>query len=493
MTAMTARPPISALVIVFVALLVITQQIPYMLRVSSDGSIDGTRTTTEFALPSFVEIVRRNEKQGNNNGNENGAMDTAKQNNKSNESIVPITLVPTLSESVLSTKDTDTDPPDCFNGTAAALPGDLLVENQQKNRFYCCSKSWDHDLDEWWQRHPTWEVSSETDQRYCFSPVNDPKRAEFLHLLSRLQWGQQNSCSNNNNTSGFMIINSGYSANVGLLGKAFLTSFLNNRTFVTSKRVPEFIWRYAANQNGTPVCPSADLECYFLPISNCKARIKQDDGFDQKLIDRHGGGRYGKKVTWIRSYLFRPKLWMRKKVYWELIRKTPAIPLPCTAMHVRRTDAILENNWKKRRHYFRIADYLNATNPSHNNVVLLTDDQTAIDEALALHYNRTWTFINRTRWRGTEGGMNGHVPSGDPAFEIAVILAEQQLATHCEALVHTRSGYADVLRLAMDIARDFKDYEKRKIDVGRQPNSTHYTSAEEFFEKLQKDTSSPIH
>jgi hypothetical protein len=139
---------------------------------------------------------------------------------------------------------------------------------------------------------------------------------------------------------------------------------------------------------------------------------------------------------------------------------------------------VLEGNWRKKRHYFKIQDYLDHVKEGQN-ILLLTDDHSAVEEALHYHKGRNISYIQRVRWKGPEGGFNGHLPSGDPIHEMAVILAELQLAQKCRALVHTRSGYADVVLNSMDVASDFHVHRTR-IDVGRQPNETYFVTAEQF-------------
>jgi NADPH-dependent ferric siderophore reductase len=346
----------------------------------------------------------------------------------------------------------------------------------QSGQAYFCAESWDEDLDDWWQEHPDWDVSHETNQTYCFSPVKDLDRAKFLReIVYPLQW--RTSCQN---VSAFKIINSGFSANIGLLGRAFLTAVYNNKTFVESKRKSNFLWKYATTRYGNATCPSQDMECYFLPISNCKAKINQHEGFDNILVNNHGGN-YGKEIIWLKSYLVRPKLWMRRRIY-EVLKNVIPPRQPCTAIHVRRTDVGLEPNWRKKRHYFAIADYLRHVKKG-DHVLLLTDDQSAIDEVLEFHSKeRDWTYIDRKRWRGTEGGLNSHLPSGDAVQELIYIGAEMKLATRCRRFIHTRSGFADVLLQAMQTKK--WGVRSKMIDIGLQPNETYFEDADTFFAKL---------
>jgi hypothetical protein len=304
----------------------------------------------------------------------------------------------------------------------------------------------------------------------------DLTRAAFLRdQLYPLQW--QTNCSN---VMSQILSNSGFSANVGLNSKSFISANRHNETFVNVKKDLDRFWRYTDWPNGSHVCPSVDMDCYFLPLSNCKGNLGQkDDMHGEKSFNVNGG-----RNTWIRVYMLRPQQWIRKRIY--NLRKTLApIQLPCTVMHVRRTDAVLEQNWRKNRNYFPLSDYVERVPSNHKSIILLTDDQSAIDEAHEFYSNRTWIYINRTRHRGTQGGYNGHIPSGNPIHEVTVILAEMQLAANCQHLVHTKSGFRELLLQQMQIKHGSKNIVVSKIDWGRQPNSTHHQTDEEFFQSLK--------
>jgi hypothetical protein len=242
------------------------------------------------------------------------------------------------------------------------------------------------------------------------------------------------------------------------------------------------------------------MDCYFLPLTHCKGTIGRKDNVPGVVSYVNDG-----PSTWLRAYMMRPQQWIRKRIY-TLLKSIPLTEtssnnnhehdnnnnnrtqqqlLPCSAMHVRRTDAILEGNWRKRRNYFALSEYIQHVPSHHKSIVLLTDDQSAIDEAHALHPNHTWIYVNRTRHRGTRGGYNGHIPSGDPIQEMVVILSEMQLAAKCQTLIYTRSGYKDLLLQQMIIQHgEIAKIHKVKIDFGRQPNSTHNETDEDFFRHL---------
>jgi hypothetical protein len=350
----------------------------------------------------------------------------------------------------------------------------------------CCA-SWEVDLDPWWQQNPTWHVSDENATHFCFSklPSNsryDMKRIAFLEALHQLQW--HGNCSN---VHAMVQINSGLSASLNHLHNAFVTAWATNRPFQITVKKKTFAWAYATYKNGTGLCATRDVYCYFLPISNCQARITQNDGAD----DLHRHITKNLKGRWLREYFTRPRQWLRLALL--KYRESPSIPklkTPCATIHVRRTDVTLEGPWWKKRNYFPIADYVEHLQPG-SNIFLMTDDQSAVDEALRFHPNYTWYFINRTRHYGASGGFNQHLPSKDPLLEMMIILSELRLASLCKTLVHTTSGFVDLIREAMESTQGTIDI--IKMDVGKQLNRTTVESSNEFFRKLNMPNSSNIH
>jgi hypothetical protein len=70
----------------------------------------------------------------------------------------------------------------------------------------------------------------------------------------------------------------------------------------------------------------------------------------------------------------------------------------------------------------------------HENILLLTDDQNAIDEAHREYWMYNWMYFNRTRFRGTEGGWENHFPSGDPkTAEVVTLLSIYRAVRYCDS------------------------------------------------------------
>jgi hypothetical protein len=78
-------------------------------------------------------------------------------------------------------------------------------------------------------------------------------------------------------------------------------------------------------------------------------------------------------------------------------------------------------------------------------VLKLTDDANAIDEALEFHHGIQWHFLNRTRFRGSEGDWEQQIPSGSPKSEVITILATLKLVQQCDKIVYGQSGFANLL------------------------------------------------
>lgn len=343
----------------------------------------------------------------------------------------------------------------------------------------CCG-TWDVDLDPWWQNNPLWLVSDENSTHFCFSRMpaksaRDKEHIAFLEALHQLQW--HGNCSN---VHAKPQINSGLSASLNFLHKGFISAWAANRPFQVTQQRDTFEWKYATYpQNKSGICPTRDVRCYFLPVSNCQARIKQNDGDDRYLeFFTATSGR------WLREYFTRPLQHIRRQLFnFRESASMPKLKTPCSVLHVRRTDVTLEGALWKKRKYFPIADYLEHVNVG-SNVLLMTDDQSAVDEALGLHPNYTWYFINRTRHYGASGGLNQHLPSKDPLLEMTIILSELRLASQCNRLVHTKSGFVVLIKEALQSTSDDNQLIKIDQDTSKLPNGTWWESSNEFFNKL---------
>ena len=136
---------------------------------------------------------------------------------------------------------------DDLQGSNSSGPAVQVLQcHEDQNRTYCCAESWEHNVDPWWQQHIDWEISVENDTTFCFSPIRDERRRSYLkHQIYPLQW--QTNCTN---VKSQILSNSGFAANLGLNGKAFMGANQINATFVSVKKRSNALWRYAVWPNG---------------------------------------------------------------------------------------------------------------------------------------------------------------------------------------------------------------------------------------------------
>lgn len=101
--------------------------------------------------------------------------------------------------------------------------------------------------------------------------------------------------------------------------------------------------------------------------------------------------------------------------------------------------------------------------------MLLTDDVSTIEEVERYHSkDYKWIYVKRQRVRGTEGGFNGHIPSGDEGLEVITIMAEVKLASQCNKLVSGHSGFVTTITDAMDAAgKKYKKFYGKSISCER--------------------------
>ena len=280
------------------------------------------------------------------------------------------------------------------------------IQRSQSNEWKQKCFSWNQsnsNVDEWWAQHPDWEIASETASNFCFKPIANQEKAVLFKTLHEI--GFQHNCSDVFTKS---MPSAGWNGNFDKIRDGLMFSLETNRPFQSIPR--HGAWHYASRKN-ISVCPSKDLFCYFLDISQCKP---EDDPqhLEHWYMAKNKRFNAEKPGRWLQDYASRPRHWLRKKVFEFSKRFKDNFAKPCMAMHVRRADVILHG--EKSRKYHAIQDYLDAVSNANMtippNVWLMTDDQNAIDEAITMHKEFQWFFLNRTRHRGAEGGMENQIP-----------------------------------------------------------------------------------
>jgi hypothetical protein len=334
---------------------------------------------------------------------------------------------------------------------------------------------WEVNIDDWWQEHPDWEISEtyENSTHTCFQPIQDSVKADFFRQIHAVQF-QSSNCSD---LLQRFEIGVGFGAAMNRLIHGFHFAFRHKRPFQRSKHWHGFKWMYSSHYNSThpetnswDTCPDQDMFCYFLPISPCDYVEKHEDRFPRSIpADVQATSEF----RWIQSYFFRPQQHVRQRLH-TLLSSLEVLQLelktPCTAFHVRRTDATTE---RFARNFYPLSFYIEKGNVTKGtNILLLTDDQSAIEEAALLHPGYNWIYVNRTRHRGHQR-KNSHIPSGDMGLELLYILAEIRLVQKCERIIHGTSNMVDtflnamqynqkdpVVHVSVDSDINFKEYKR---------------------------------
>jgi hypothetical protein len=96
--------------------------------------------------------------------------------------------------------------------------------------------------------------------------------------------------------------------------------------------------------------------------------------------------------------------------------------------------------------------------------MLLTDDRSTIDEIQEHHPNYNWIYLDRPRAQGVASGWQGHIPSGDEAFEVLAIYTEIQLASDCQTVIQGQSGFMKMLLGKMEM--EGKRYQRHIVHTG---------------------------
>jgi len=356
--------------------------------------------------------------------------------------------------------------------------------------------TWDINVDDWWTNHPEYYIKEQNITHQCFSKILLPKKIRFMTEMHRIQ----NHLPCNNYTSRFLW-NSGWGADLGNLMVGLYKAFQEERPFVVSFEFVETwpFWHYASlKPNGSsPVCSTKDLECYFLRLNGCNIisteiipRVCLDTG--HCTTKGHWWDIPRPYDYWTYEYLVRSQQWLRKKVVEFIEKQKPNLPEggKCTIMHVRRGDIILHKVVSYTREYLPISAYLERLPEERkargSKIILLTDDQNAIDEAHEFFPDINWFHFDRKRFRGTEGGFEKHLPSLNPADEVTAILATLEIVQMCDGIARQKSNLGDLMVKTMREVHgpNFEDYFLGGYRYGK--NQTR-SSNEALSRELQKE------
>lgn len=154
----------------------------------------------------------------------------------------------------------------------------------------------------------------------------------------------------------------------------------------------------------------------------------------------------------IYNYFFRPNYKLRHEVYTRINKLNLQFD-SCAVVHVRRGDILFHH--LQGRSYIPMHAYARAARPmlnamKINDILILTDSQAAIEEALKCEseypevcQGLRWHFLEKHRWKAGEGGWENPFPSGNVTEEFINIQMEFALAQKCDLFIKGDSGFAD--------------------------------------------------
>ena len=372
---------------------------------------------------------------------------------------------------------------------------------------------WTVNVDAWWSQHPTWELALQNATHQCLHRIVNPAQRQLYERLYAIQFPSKVPSSS---SASFMecpsyipkyISGSGWGADVSHVVDGLELALARNVLVRVLTPTP---WQYAFR---VPACPRADWSCYFLPLSGCDTQPRTHDtrstairyqqpwyGFapaNRVTRDDDDTNNIPGTVPWLLQYATRPQTWLRQRVVQAMVESVlvsprstppwqpPTLPWPCTVMHVRRGDVVLHGKFSRRYHAIReyvqaLEQYNNNSNlhsgattqeqiNQRQNILLLTDDANAVTEALTEYSNNDkyqWFYLDRPRHQADEGGWENQIPSGDPVSEVVLLLAELELASQCQTLVHSKSNLADYLYAVMTLAQQQQQHYASDQDVG---------------------------
>jgi hypothetical protein len=300
---------------------------------------------------------------------------------------------------------------------------------------------WNIQMDDWWTHYPEYDEGTHNDTHQCFDRLTNDFQIAQYYQIHQVQF--HSNCADKVTVR--TMWNSGWEADLTNVVKGIIvavqTKIPLQMTVLGMKRA---WWHYAAlretGENAT--CPQKDMSCYFLPLSRCRAKGE---------IEKDSAKAVTPQTRWVIDYITRSQQWLRKAVYDYLKEKGPKIQGQCSVIHVRRSDVVLHDETSRK--YYAISDYIDKLPEQRrekgSNIVLLTDDANAIDEALEFFPDLKWHYLNRPRHHGDEGGWENQVPSKNPALEVIVIKSIFRMVRPCDVIVHGYGGFSNAIHGSM--------------------------------------------
>ena len=233
-------------------------------------------------------------------------------------------------------------------------------------------------------------------------------------------------------------------------------------------------WHYAdagvkvQKGNSSIACPRRNMFCYFLELSRCEPGKSWEGTWLEEPLK--GDPAY----IWLQEYAARPQTWLRKRVH-DFVRKQQDeyFQGDCAVMHVRRGDVVFHEEQSRKYHaiseYLQVADKLNVT--VHKNILLLSDDSNAFQEAKKNFPQHNWMQIDRPRKEAKEARWEQHLASNDPVYEMVVIQSIFKMVKQCDQLLYSTSNFAEHLRWSMEASG--RKVIKMNIDEGKESHEVY--------------------
>jgi hypothetical protein len=364
---------------------------------------------------------------------------------------------------------------------------DAFLHTGSANAYECASQSnrdgfcvtWEVNMDPFWMMHwTTWKIGAQNRTHQCFDRIRDAHHLRVLHSLATVQFPP-----GDKSVPESVLIKKHTGSGWGVDWAHVVDGLLYavNHNTVPVVVVSPKDWKYASSSfdatsagGGTQTSTARDFHSLVLPTHNLTidaADLRSNEPI--RFLQAWRGFASTPTTLHVLEFATRSQTWLRGEGATLASQAYPGMKLMpssapnsfCITFHVRRGDVVLHG--KHSRRYHAIAEYVDAYQQERTNresfwsaesnlidldeVLLITDDANAIAEAQTLHPKLRWRYVPRPRHRGSEGGWENPIPSGNSTLEVVVLQALEQLLRFqgrvCDVpvLVHSKSNLADYL------------------------------------------------
>jgi hypothetical protein len=362
---------------------------------------------------------------------------------------------------------------------------DAFLQAGSANEYDCASQSsrdgfcvtWEVNMDPFWMKHwTTWKIGAQNRTHQCFDRIRDAHHHRVLQSLATIQFPP-----GDKSVPESVLIKkhtgSGWGVDWAHVVDGLLYAVDHNTVPVVVVSPKD--WKYASSFDATSAeqaqtGTTRDFHSFVLPTHNLTidvADLRSNEPI--RFLQAWRGFASTPTTLHVLEFATRSQTWLRREGAILASQTYPGMKLMpssapnsfCVAFHVRRGDVVLHG--KHSRRYHAVAEYVDAYQQERTNresfwgagsnlvdldeVLLVTDDANAIAEAQTLYPTLRWRYVPRPRHRGSEGGWENPVPSGNSTLEVVVLQALEQLLHFqgrvCDVpvLVHSKSNLADYL------------------------------------------------